>query len=317
MKRVVVTGGAGFIGANLCRRLLAGGHDVRVLVRPGGDCWRLADLRGDVQLLEVDVRDRHAVARLVDSAKPDWVFHLAAHGAYSHQKDLESIVSTNVAGTVNLLEACAKAGFEAFVNAGSSSEYGFKDHPAREDEVLDPNSHYAWTKAAATHYCRFTAVARGLNIATLRLYSAYGPYEEPGRLIPKLIAAALRGRLPPLTDPAIARDFIYVEDVCEAFILAAERPAPEAGAVYNVGTGLQTTLGQLVELVRRRFGIQETPRWGTMAKRSWDTSVWLANNAKIVRELGWKPRYGLEEGLNLFVEWFRSHPELEGVYVQG
>ena len=105
---------------------------------------------------------------------------------------------------VTLLDACAAMGVEAYVQTGSSSEYGFKDHPAREDEAIEPNSHYAITKAAATHYAQFTSRQRGLHAVTLRLYSVYGPYEEPSRLIPTLLVSGFERRLPPLVSPAVA-----------------------------------------------------------------------------------------------------------------
>ena len=315
MKRVLLTGGAGFVGANLCRWLLREGHEVQLLLRPGSNRWRLEPVEAEIRSREVDLEDGEAVERAVATFRPEWVFHLAAYGAYSQQADVRRMVRTNIAGTVNLVESCMATGFEALVNAGSSSEYGFKDHAPAETDVLEPNSHYAWTKAAATHYCRFTGATLGLPIATLRLYAVYGPYEEPGRLMPTLISSALEGGLPPLAGREVARDFVYVEDVCEAFVLTAET-ASDPGAVYNVGSGVQTTLEELVELVRRRFGTKIVPEWGTMANRSWDTNVWVANNQKIVRELGWKPRHTLDEGLEAFARWFETHPDVKGVYAK-
>jgi dolichol-phosphate mannosyltransferase len=268
-------------------------------------------------MAEVDLEDTDGVADAVSSARPEWVFHLAAYGAYAHQSDLPRIVRTNIIGTVNVAEACTRSGFDAFVNAGSSSEYGLKDHPPEETEALEPNSHYAWTKAAATHYCRFTAASRCLEMTTLRLYSVFGPFEAPGRLMPTLVSRGLAGELPDLVDPAVGRDFVYVDDVCDAFVRAAERSSGEHGAIYNVGTGVQTTLGSLVELVKKRFGIEREPSWGSMPRRSWDTEVWVADNLKIAEELGWRPTHSLDEGFNLFVDWFADHPQLEQAYSRG
>ena len=124
----------------------------------------------------------------------------------------------------------------------SSSEYGLKDHAPHEDEPLEPNSPYAAAKAEATAH----ALERGAVV--LRLYSAYGPWEEPSRFVPTLLAHALAGRLPPLVSPDVARDFVHVDDVCAAFVLGAGAPA---GRVYNVGSGRQTTVAEVVELARR------------------------------------------------------------------
>jgi UDP-glucose 4-epimerase len=239
-KRVLITGGSGFVGANLARRAVQAGHEVHLLLRPHQDDWRLRDLAGLVHRHDADLQERRRVDAAIESIQPQWVFHLAAYGAYSTQDGMERMVATNLLGCVFLLDACARAGVEAFISAGSSSEYGHKDHPAHEDERLEPNSHYAITKAAATHYCQFTARSRDVNAITVRVYSVYGPYEEPSRLVPALITHALRGQWPPLVSPDTARDFVYVDDAVDAMLTLAASPAVPRGAVYNVCTGVQT-----------------------------------------------------------------------------
>jgi nucleoside-diphosphate-sugar epimerase len=307
MKRVLLTGASGFVGANLSRRLLQEGHELHLLLRPGYTPWRLRDLRQDVHLHLADLGDAQRLACLVRQVRPEWVFHLAAHGAYSWQTDVRQMIALNISGTANLLEACLQSGFEVFVNTGSSSEYGFKNHAPSEREVLEPNSHYAWTKAAATHLCACTARLHNLRIPTLRLYSAYGPYEDPARLVPTLIRQGLKGELPPLVDPDIARDFVYVEDVCDAYVLAARHTHQEPGGVYNVGTGVQTTIRSLVEAVRHLMDIAAAPCWNSMPDRPWDTSTWVADCRRIREELGWEPRHTLEQGLRQTIEWFRQN----------
>jgi len=306
-KTALVTGATGFVGANLARRLLREGCRVHLLVRPGHATWRLEGIRDQVQLHQVELTDRAALDLLVAQVRPEWIFHLAAYGAYSWQTDLQQMIQTNITGTANLLEACAQVGFAAFVNTGSSSEYGAKDHAPAEAENPEPNSHYACTKVAATLLCRYTAQSRNLNLATLRLYSVYGPYEDPGRLFPALIRKGLQGQLPPLVSPDTTRDYVYVEDVCEAYLLAASQPGQEPGAVYNVGTGAQTSLRQLVALARQSLGVDAEPVWGTMPARIWDTSVWVADNRRIREGLGWVPRTALAEGFERTADWFRHH----------
>ena len=316
-RRVLVTGGTGFVGANLVRRLLADGHAVHLLVRPGSaTAWRLAGVAGDVERHRAPLDDRAAVERAVRRVKPEWIFHLAAHGAYSWETDLDRILATNVLGTVNLVRACLRTGFDAFVNAGSSSEYGYKRKAPRETEWVEPNSHYAVAKVAATHFCRLTAQCERVKIATLRLYSVYGPWEDPGRLMPTLIVHGLAGTLPPLVDPRIARDYVYADDVSEAFVRAAAKPHPEPGPVFNVGSGTQTTLRQVVTVARRVLAIPEKPRWGSMPNRQWDTSVWVSDNRAIRRALGWKPRYDFERGFRQMVAWMRSEPGRPDCYRQ-
>jgi len=316
MKCTLITGATGFIGSNLVRRLLHDGHEVNLLVRPGFNPWRIEAIRTDVRLHEVNFTDEETLNRLVTSIRPDWVFHLAAHGAYSWQTDLRHTIQTNIIGTINLVEGCLKTGFEAFVNTGSSSEYGFKDYAPSEKEWLEPNSHYAVTKASATLFCRYVAQSRGAHLVTLRLYSVYGPYEEPRRLIPTLILRGLDGELPSLVNPDVSRDFVYVDDIIEAYLLAAMRPGQELGAVYNVGTGIQTSLREVVDMARRVMGIRIEPNWGSMRDRTWDTKYWVADNRKIQSELGWQPRYTFEQGFRLTVDWFQNNLTIKDLHYQ-
>jgi UDP-glucose 4-epimerase len=308
-RRALITGGTGFVGANLVRRLLAEGHEVLLLVRPGHARWRLEGVEEGVTWVEVALDDEARLRRALADLRPQWVFHMAAHGAYAWETDALAIMRTNVIGTASLVEACLEVGFEAFVNAGSSSEYGFKDHAPREDEALVPTSRYAVGKAAATMYCTQAAIAAGAPIRTLRLYSVYGPWEDPRRFVAQLAAQGLAGRLPALASPDVARDYVHVDDVCEACLAAARGGCPP-GAVYNVGTGVQTTLRQAVETARRVLAIETAPRWGAIAGRAWDTSTWVSDSRRLRQELNWRPAVDFEAGLVRTAAWLRSNPGL-------
>jgi len=304
MKRIIITGATGFVGANLARKLLAEGNQVHILVRPDYSPWRIQTIRGDLNIHEVEFLDKPKLETVVAKIQPDWVFHLAASGAYSWQTDLTQMVQTNVLGAINLVEACLKTGFDTFINTGSSSEYGFKTAAPTETEWLEPNSHYAVTKASATLFCRHTAQSRNLRLFTLRLYSVFGAYEEPKRLMPTLIRYGLMGKFPPLVNPDTARDYVYIDDVVDAYLLAATKPNQESGAVYNIGSGVQTSLREVVQVVRQVFNITQEPEWGSMPQRLWDTNCWVANNQKAQDELGWRPRFTFEQGFRKMVAWF-------------
>ena len=314
MKRVLVTGAAGFIGANVARRALELGHAVHVAVRLDHPTWRIDEIRREIAVHDLDIADAAAVDRVVREVRPEWIFHLAVHGAYSYQTDLRTITATNVNGTMNLVESCRSIGFEAFVNTGTSSEYGFKDHAPSEDEVVEPNSDYAVTKACATLFCRYTARRYNLRIPTLRLYSAFGPFEEPTRLMPNVVVKGLGGALPPLVHPDIARDYVYTEDILDAYFAAASTPLDDPGSIYNVATGRQTTLREVVEAARELMRIDVEPEWGSMAARAWDTDVWVGDSSRIRRELGWSPRYSFEAGLKRMIDWFEENRELLSFY---
>jgi nucleoside-diphosphate-sugar epimerase len=308
--KALVTGAEGFLGANLVRALLAAGHEVTAISRPGGAPWRLREVASELRVLELDLRDAGGIEPVLAASTPEWVFHLAAHGAYSWQTDVRQMIDVNVAATAALLAAARNVGVQAFVNVGSSSEYGLKRHPPREDERLEPNSHYAVTKAAGTHLTALAA-AGGLPAVTLRLYSIYGPWEDPGRLMPALVREASRGGLPPLVGPDTARDFVYVEDCCLALMEAARRGARGGRpATLNIGSGRQTRLDELVELARRVLDVAEIPEWATMSQREWDTNVWVSDPRAAFEHLGWTASTGLGEGLARMAAWLRERPEL-------
>ena len=315
--RAMVTGGTGFVGANLVRRLVRQGYEVHLLVRPGHARWRISDVLGELRLHESDLSDADQVGQLVSAVRPVQVFHLAVHGAYPSQTDYRRMVETNVVGTMNLVHAALLAGVEVFVNTGSSSEYGFKDHPPAEDEMVEPNSPYAVTKASATMFCQYLAREHGMHVPTLRLYSVFGPYEEPTRLIPTLIMRGLKGEFPPLAAPDIARDYVYVGDVVDAYLLAANRPSREPGPIFNVGTGTQTTLRELIALARQTLPVRGEPSWGSMPNRRWDTGIWVANSHKIQGELGWRPSVDLAHGLRATIAWLTDDPTIMELYARG
>jgi UDP-glucose 4-epimerase len=311
--RVLVTGAAGFVGANLTRRLVDDGHDVHLIVHPGSDLWRLDGLAESTRIHESRLEDADAVHAILTSVNPERVFHLAAHGAYPAQRDTDRIIRANVIGTINVLEAALFAGVDRFVHAGTSSEYGHKDHPPVETETLDPEGAYAVTKATATLYCCTRGRATGARVCTLRLYSAFGPWEEPSRLMPTLALRGLEdGSLPPLVNPSISHDFVYIDDVVEAFLAAAEC-APVPGAIYNIGTGTQTTLREVIDIARRVLPITTEPKWSTMPDRDWDTSIWMANSDAATRDLGWTPKFDVEHGFKQLVHWLEA-PEVRTRY---
>jgi UDP-glucose 4-epimerase len=310
MKQVILTGATGFVGANLAEKLVEDGHEVHVLVRDGYQTWRIDHLLHHLHLQELNLLDRDSLDTAIQKIRPDWIFHLAAYGAYSWQDDSTQAINTNYLSTVNLTEACLKTDFEVFINTGSSSEYGIKDHAPAENEVLEPNSYYAVTKAAATLFCRYTAQRHNRPIITLRLYSVYGAFEEPGRLIPQMILKGLAGEFPPLADPEIARDFVFTEDVVQAYLLVSESAASlPPGEVYNVGTGKQTTIKDVVRIAKELFDIRIDPVWNSMPDRSWDSTVWVANNDKLCG-IGWKPEHEFRAGFLKTVAWFRQNTAL-------
>ncbi|MDQ1422933.1 MAG: polyisoprenyl-phosphate glycosyltransferase, partial [Acidimicrobiaceae bacterium] len=299
---ILVTGASGFIGANLFKRLHVVRDDVYAVVRRDKG-WRLNDVP-DERTIAVDLNDYVVTKHLVDSSSPQTVFHCAAYGAYSFEDDANLIYQTNFQSVVNLVDRLASRPFTAFINAGSSSEYGTNCTAPPEDSLCEPNSPYAVSKVAIANYLRYMGKQQGFPAVNLRVYSVYGPLEDTSRLLPTLLREASAGRLPPLVDPRTSRDFVHVDDVCEAFVLAATRMHPGLhGENVNIGTGVKTTISELVELTREAFHLDVEPRFDTMTGRAWDMPDWYADPGKARREIGWTAHVALKDGLDSMSRW--------------
>ena len=302
---VLVLGAGGFVGANLFRMLDGVRDDVFGVVHTLPS-WRVQDLTNS-KLLEVDINDSSALRKLFDTVKPATVFNCAAYGAYSFETDAELIYRTNFISLIRLLDMLNSNSLSAFVQAGSSSEYGFNCAAPPESAQLLPNSHYAVSKAATANLITYAGKVRGLRAANLRLYSVYGPYEDTSRLIPKVVEAGLSRSYCPLVSPDISRDFVYVDDVCDAFIATAVNLKPENyGDSFNIGTGQRTTIRDVAEAAAAVFGILGEPVFGTMEKRAWDLANWYADPAAAAKAISWQAITPFAEGLAFTARWMQS-----------
>jgi dolichol-phosphate mannosyltransferase len=309
---ILVTGASGFVGANLYKMLAATRGDVFAVVnREKG--WRLIDVHDD-RVIAVDLNDFAATKNLVNSVAPQTVFDCVAYGAYSFEEDTNLIYQTNFQAIVNLVSLLAARPFAAYIHAGSSSEYGTNCAAPTEDSVCEPNSPYAVSKVALAGYLRFMGKQREFPCANMRLYSVYGPLEDTSRLFPNLLRQALAGKLPPFVGPRTSRDFIHVDDVCIAFVMAAAKMHPGIyGENFNIGSGIKTTIAELAEVTRRVFDVTVAPQFGTMVGRAWDLADWYSDPRKAMAQLGWRPVIKLEDGLRSMSEWVAKLTDSEMV----
>src|SRR5262249_28857872 len=288
-ERFFITGATGFVGSCLARRLAELGGDVHVLTRPGADRWRLAGIEERLHFHPGDLRDAERLRDIVRAVEPSIIYHLAVHGAYPHETDADRIIVTDVVGTWNLLKASAEVNYKLLVNTGSSSEYGVKPHAMRETDPLEPRSYYAVAKCAQTLVCGYRAHAEHRPINTLRLFSVYGPYEEPSRFVPTVIQRCLSGGNLDTVPPETAREFIYVDDVVDA-LLRVDALRLQYGEVFNIGSGVQSTVRDVVEHAVNLTRAAICVNWGAMPGRTWDTDTWLADYSKARRALNWSPQ---------------------------
>lgn len=308
-KTCLITGASGFIGSVLARKLVQKGDNVHLILRTEARTWRIDDLLDRTTIHTSDLSSLPELTRILKRVNPDIIYHLATNGAYSSQDNANQIIQTNILGTWNLLQASKDINYQLFVNTGSSSEYGSKDFAMRETDLLEPSSYYAVTKSAQTLLCSHIAKQEQKPIVTIRPFSVYGPYEEPTRLFPTLIKS-LSEHLPMnLVSPNTARDYIYVDDVVEAYLkipLLKKNP----GEYFNIGSGIQYTIKELVDLAVESTGQNTEFRWGKMKARSWDTNNWVADNSKARQLLKWVPRTDLKTGIKLTWDWYQKHKNL-------
>jgi nucleoside-diphosphate-sugar epimerase len=304
-ERVLITGGSGFVGACLVRDLLAEGHEVHLLLRARSHPWRLDGIEGRCRVHWADLRDDLAVRQAVAAARPEVVYHLATHGASPAQKDRTAILATNVLGTANLLNALEQYDYRTFVNGGSSSEYGHKPGPMREDDHLEPRTVYGAAKAAATLLCQAEA-HKGRPVTTVRIFSAYGPWEDSTRLASYVMGCCLRAETPRVTAGNQPRDFIYVQDVLALLKLAAQCPRAW-GQILHAGTGRPQCVRDMVEtVVSVCGGGRVAAQFGAEPLRPGEPVSWVASIEQTTALTGWKPQYDLRAGVEHMWAWFRT-----------
>jgi nucleoside-diphosphate-sugar epimerase len=302
---ILITGGTGFVGASLVRELIATGFEVHLILRNNSASWRLAGLEGRYTPHEADLRDAEAVRQVVAACRPAVVYHLAAHGTSSAQRDRAAILGSNVLGTANLLQALDGHDYQALVHAGSSSEYGHKDRPMRASDVLEPRSDYAVGKAAATLLCQAEAL-RGRPVSTIRIFSAYGPWEDPSRLASSVMASCRRGERPGVSDGTAPRDFIYIDDVI-SLLLTAATPAAR-GQILHAGRGRRCTVRDLVETILDVCtGGRLEANYDAIPNRADEPVCWQADLGATTARTGWRPRIDLRTGVARMWRWFQEH----------
>lgn len=308
MKKVLITGGAGFVGANFAHRFFELGYDVEVAERLGAALWRLEKIKEKIKIRYIDLKDEGEVEAMVTDFKPQIILHFATYGAYqAKQQDIKTTIDTNLLGTINLLNACSKAEFECFINTGSSSEYGEKSHPMKETDLLEPNNLYGITKVASIMYCADMARKTSLPIVNARLFSVFGFFEEKERLIPTVLYSCLTNSPLKLYSPFPVRDFIFIEDVIGGYLKIIENARKVNGETFNLGTGKQSSIGKVVDLAKKIVNSNVVPEYGEKKPAQIEPKSWVADISKAKRLLDWQPQYNLRRGLEENAKWLKEN----------
>jgi len=306
-EKILITGASGFVGSHMSRRLVRDGYKVHALIRPSSLIERIRDIAPQLNFHRADLRDADSVKKIIESVKPRGIFHLAASTlASGRTAPLEELVPSNILGTINLINAVQKIDYDFFIHTGSFTEYGLKLDPLRESDRCEPPEIYSITKLASTLFAKEAGRGGKKPIVTLRLFTPYGPWIQPGRLVGEIISKALAGEDIVLTRPEVTRDFIFVEDIISLYLEAAKRAREYGGEIFNLGSGRKTSIGELVDLILRRTGSQSALRWGEFRQVSYDSDTWQADMNKTFSSFHWRPLYTLEKGIEATIKWFRD-----------
>ncbi|MBI2065067.1 MAG: NAD-dependent epimerase/dehydratase family protein [Candidatus Yanofskybacteria bacterium] len=301
---VVILGASGFIGANLFFNLSRCRDDVFGCSKNIDTNWRFKHHNWQ-NLEKVDITSQIEVDQLFQGIQPKTIFNLSSYGGHAHQTDTGQIQQVNYIGTSNILESLRSLDFHAFVQAGSSSEYGLNSAGPKEDDELAPNSVYAVSKIGAYYLMKYYSEVFNFPAMHLRLYSVYGPWQERKTLMPVMISHCLENKWPPLVDSEASHDFIYVDDCTYAFVKAALALYEKKGLgkAVNIATGTKTTTKDLVDEYKQIFNVSPKPVFNSMQNKGRDLTAWYGNPQLAKELLDWHYHTSLEEGLRLVSEW--------------
>jgi len=308
--RMLITGGAGFIGSEFVRQAVRKGHQVAVIdkLTYAGDLERLSEVRKDITFYKADISNQEFIEHIFEKENPEVIVHFAAESHVDRSLlDPYPFISSNVLGTQVLLEVSKAKGVELFVNMSTDEVYGDlgKEGTFTEESPLKPNSPYSTTKASADMLGRAYYRSFGLPVVTIRASNNYGPWQYPEKFVPVIILKALRDeKIPVYGDGTNVREWLYVTDCAEGIMAAIDRC--NAGEIYNIGSKEEKQNIEVAKAILQLLGKGEEliefvkDRPGHDFRYSLDTT-------KAKSELGWEAKTSFDEGLKKTVEWYIEH----------
>lgn len=303
---VLVTGGGGFIGAHLVRKLLSLGANVSIVHRAAGVPWRLKDKTKQIKICRADICDFKNIYRYIQDIRPDYIFHLAAYGVDSKNCNEDKAIQTNVQGIVNIINAAADAGCKRIINIGTCAEYGNYNKAVTENTCLKPTNIYGSSKAAGTLIAHQMANTKNIDIITLRLFGVFGEYENRHKIFCHTILTHLEDKDLKLTSCMRCRDYCYVGDIIYAMLLAANCSEIK-NEIFNVGRGMVYPLKYYIEMINSLMQSKTKLLFGALSHRQNDLWAPKPDITKIQQVLDWEPQYDLEESIDQTISWYREN----------
>ena len=300
MVKILITGAAGFIGANLTRKLIKTGNEINILIKEASNLWRINDIVSNCNVHKIDLKKVEDVRNVVKEVNPELVYHCAGHGIYPSQKNSAEIFSTNILGTFNLLDALNENNnLHRLVNLGSFFEY-----------LTNPTDPYTISKITQTKLAEHFFKEKKLPIITLRLFTPYGKFDSPGRLICDLMIALIRNKPLEIFSKYTKRDFIHIDDVITALEIASQQP-DITGEIIDIGTGNEISVEEIVSMSNQLSDNELVINWNDTKQREVDIlpeNIFLGRQQ--TQKLNWNPSTSLEDGLQRTIEWYKQNISL-------
>jgi dolichol-phosphate mannosyltransferase len=296
--KIAIIGASGFVGANLLNGLVKNNLNAHGFARSQSP-WRIEAFQLENHYSYIG----KSLNQTLKAYNPNVVINAATHGAYSFQQDEKSIIDSNLE-VVNEIVNWAKETSIQLIHLGTSSEYGANSNRPLETSLCEPNSKYAEAKLETTLLLKSAYDLFGLKSTVLRLYSIYGPLEDPSRLMPTLVNKIINDEKITLTDSEVSRDFIYIQDLLDLIGELIKRHKEMSGfEIYNVASGKKTTMGDLGGILNELFPSNKGISFG-YPMRNWDLKDWVGNPEKILRKYDWKSSISITEGMMKLMEFY-------------
>jgi nucleoside-diphosphate-sugar epimerase len=304
---VLITGANGFIGSHIVQRLVREGAKVSIIVRESSDLWRIEKQLPEINVIKEDLKNNEQVSKSVLALKPEYVFHMAAYGVDFRQQDYSEAAKSNILGTINLLNAIREAGgCNKFLYVGTSMQYGNKEGIITEEMKLAPANIYGSTKAAATLIAHQIAAENNISITTLIPFGVFGENEGSHKFFPHIILSILDNKDVDLTLCEQYRDYCYIENIVEGFLLAA-LDRKHKDKIFNIGSGKISQLTYYVDMIFKYMDTENKPNYGAIEYRKNDLWCPQPDVSKIMKELEWQPQISFEDGLQRTIKWYKEN----------
>lgn len=293
---ILCTGAGGFLGSSIARRF-----------RKEDIVLTSLHAQQDRQIIGLDLSDGLRVIEAFSQWKPSVVFHLGAVVNLSRDYlTAKATLETNILSTLNILEACKRNPPDLFVFASTEEVYGDSPLPYREDMTPRPPSPYAVSKVACEQLVRMYSREAGFSSVIFRIGTMYGPYQPETRFIPSIIRSAIAGKDIKINSGKKSRDYVYIDDIVEAFVLTRQQKLSHNTTVINLGGGVTVRLIDLVARIIQETGSSSQIITGSIPERTDEAEQWLMENSKAKQLLGWEPRTSLTDGVRSACEYYRK-----------